>query len=60
MQNTGNRPQHVKPEELNDAVNEALQRVEEGNNLSQDELDKVNGAGFPIDIIDHMGDMSEM
>jgi len=46
MDTNGNRPirpKRIAPDQVDDAVDEALERVEEGNELDKDDLDKVTG-----------------
>ncbi len=49
MEKNGTRPQRIAPDEIDSAVDEALQRVEQGKDLSEEELKKVNGGSLPID-----------
>ncbi len=43
MENNGNRPQRIDPDQVDGAVDEALERVEQAKELSIDELDAANG-----------------
>lgn len=58
MQNPADRAQRLKPEEMDGAIDEALQRVSDGADLSPEELEKINGGRLPSDPpIDVMGAM---
>lgn len=43
MKKNGTRPQRIAPEQVDAAVNEALQRVKQAEELSVDDLSKVSG-----------------
>ena len=43
MTTNANKPTRIEPEQVDSAVDEALDRVEEGKELEKDDLDKVNG-----------------
>lgn len=48
MENTGNRPQSIAPAEVDESIDEALTRVEQADELSQEDLDKANGGAVGI------------
>lgn len=43
MKTKENRPKRIGPDHVDGAVDEALERVEQGNELDKDDLDKVTG-----------------
>jgi len=43
MNTNVNRPTRIAPEQVDTAIDEALDRVEEGSELGKDDLDNING-----------------
>jgi len=54
MTTHANRPTRIAPDQVDSAVDEALKRVQQGNELSKDELDQVSGGTPPVIIIGFM------
>lgn len=50
MKKNGTRPQRIAPEQVDAAVNEALMRVKQAEELSAEELGKVSGgSAVPVE-----------
>jgi hypothetical protein len=47
MENKASGTQRINPAEVDGAIDEALTRVEQADELSQDDLDKANGGTIP-------------
>jgi len=47
MEKNANRPQRISPDQVDSAVDEALERVEKATELSESDLDKASGGMVP-------------